>query len=729
MRIIILLLLFTFTFSFAATKRVLILNSYHKGYELSDTIIKNIEKVFYSYEDIDVNILYMDSKQINSRDYIQQLSDLYALQLKDRRYDLIVAIDRFAYKFAVKNYNNVFHNEPILFTGVEQFDKELVRIYDMDKKVNGIIEKMAIEDNLRLMFRMMPEIKKLYILNDRSENGNDSSPFITKAIQKIKLQVQVEYLRDDTLKDLKEYFSTYKENEAILFVRFSNDAKGDYYRTNEVAFAINEFKLPVFVTDSLFLNKGALGGKLVSIENLGRKTGLKAVGLLQNKITSPDINVHREYEYIFDAKKLDKYKLTLPKDLKEFKLINAPVGFFDKYRTLINTVFLASPVLLVVIFGLIQALYEKQKYSRKLKHRIEFDKVLLNSIDSPIFWQNKEGRVLDANAKFCELIDLPYKKLYGNILKDFYQNHYQARKIIHYIEDFQKGKLEDSQINMRDNNGEKKIYYITQTSYESTSYASGVVTIFTDITKEKEEEIRKVKDNQYMIQQTKLAEIGEIFSSIAHQWKSPLVAITALAQDLFYSFNTSEKEEESYHLNNIMVQVQYMTNTINDFQDFIIPSKKKTQFNVHHTISSMLNIVKHNIKYNYIDVKIDVQKHTKLIVYGYENEFMQAILNIINNAKDALLHNNEKNRKININLKNRSDMLLIDIIDNGPGIKKEAVDKIFLQYFSTKEEGHGIGLYMTKLIIEDKLDGHIKYKHMDEGSCFRIKLKYAEGNT
>jgi PAS domain S-box-containing protein len=725
MRVVFFLLFLTLTFSFAASKRVLILNSYHKGYELSDTIIKNIEDVFYSYEDIDVNILYMDSKQINSRDYIRQLSDLYALQLQHRRYDLIIAIDRFAYKFAVKNYNNVFHDEPILFTGVEQFDKELVRIYGMDKKVNGIIQKMAIEDNLRLIFRMMPDIKKLYILNDRSENGNDSSPFITKAINKIKLRVQVEYLRDDTLKEFKEYFSTYKEGEAILFVHYSNDSNGDYYRTNEVAFAINEFKLPVFVTDSLFMNKGALGGKLVPIEELGKKTGHKAIALLHKKIKTPDITVYDDYKYVFDANKLSKFNLTLPKGLKEHEVINGPVGFFDKYRTLINTVFLASPVLLVVIFGLIQALYEKQKYSRKLRHRVEFDKVLLNSIDSPIFWQNKDGKVLDANAKFCELIGLSYGTLIGNTLNHFYHNFYYARQIIHYLERLEEGELEESQMILYDKNGDKKIYFINQTSYESDSYASGMVTIFTDITKEKEEEIRKVKDNQYMIQQTKLAEIGEIFSSIAHQWKSPLVAITALAQDLFYSFDTSQKEEESYHLNNIMIQVQYMTNTINDFQDFIIPSKKKTQFNVHHTISSMLNIVKHNIKYNYVNINIHVKEGTKLTVYGYENEFMQAILNIINNAKDALLHNNEKNRNININLRNRDEnTLLIDIIDNGPGIKKETVDKIFLQYFSTKEKGHGIGLYMTKLIIEDKLGGKIQYKHVDEGSCFRIKLKY-----
>ena len=128
------------------------------------------------------------------------------------------------------------------------------------------------------------------------------------------------------------------------------------------------------------------------------------------------------------------------------------------------------------------------------------------------------------------------------------------------------------------------------------------------------------------------------------------------------------------------------------------------------------------MKYNYINIDITVQENTNLKVYGYENEFMQAVLNIINNAKDALLVNNEKDRKILINLKNKSNDLIIDIVDNGPGISKDTVHNIFEQYYSTKEDGTGIGLYMTRLIIQDKLGGEISYKHIKKGSCFRIIL-------
>lgn len=722
MRFIIFITLFLNITLFAVQeKNILILNSYHKGFEFSDTIISNIEHVFLTHSNINTNVLYMDSKNIRSRDYIKELSELYSLQLKNRNYDLIITVGSFAYSLAVKNFNTIANNKPILFIGLEEFSKELAKIYDVDSKIHGIIQKLPITDNINLILKFMPQLKKLYIINDRSSDGNETSPYIIIAIKKFKSKIKIEYLRDDTLIEFTDYFSKYEKDAAILFVRFSNTPSGEFYTTNEISRAINAFNLPVFVTNDLYIGKGALGGKVIPIHALGINTAKKAINTLYKKIPTSDISIHKDFKYIFDQKKLDEFQLKVPRKMPQYSVINKPLTFFDKYREFINIVFLATPFLLVVIIWLIRILYEKHISAKKLKERIEFDKTLLNAIDSPIFWQDQDGVILDANVQFCELIHMRYDMILGAKLEEVNKTH-QTKKIIKFLQDLKEGKAENSQIIIKNQKGKKQIYFIKQTFYESTSSGSGVVTIFTDITKEQEIEEQKVKHTQYMIQQSKLAEIGEIFSSIAHQWKSPLVEITALAQDLFYTSNDSEKEEESYHINNIMIQSKYMTDTINDFQDFIMPSKQKTIFDVHETIKAMLNIVRHNMKYNYINITIHVDENINLNVYGYENEFMQAILNIINNAKDALLLNHEKNRNIVINLYNKRNYLTIDIIDNGAGIPQELVDKIFIQYYSTKEQGHGIGLYMTRLIIQDKLEGKITYKHIESGSCFRIKL-------
>lgn len=702
-------------------KNVLILNSYHKGFEFSDTIIKNIEKVFYDNQNINLNILYMDSKQIYTREYRRKLNDLYSLQLKNKTYDLVIPIDRFAYKFIVKNYQNLFHQEKILFVGIEKYSKELAQVYDLKDKINGIIQKLAISENIAIINNLFPKLKKLYILNGRSENANDSSIFIIKAIQKIKDKIEVEYIRDYTLNELKEHFKVNKKDEAILFVHFSNDKNGSYYRTNEVSAAIKEFKLPVFATDSLYLGKGIVGGNLVSMDKLGIMTGKLAIELLNKGAIEPAIQIYNSHESIYDFEQLKKFNINIPSFYKDAKIINTPKTFFERHKTLINSVFLGTPVLLVIIFGLLESLYSKRKATKKLKQRLEFDQILLNAIDSPIYWEDKNGKILDMNKKFCQLVDLDYSELIGKNSNKLTNNSLNLKIIRSYL--YSRKEEYQSNLILKNKYGNKNIYFIKQTSFKSNNSDDGIVTIFTDITKEKKIEQEKEKQTQYIIQQSKMAEIGEIFSSIAHQWKSPLVTITALAQDMFYTNNKVEKESDSYHIKNIMLQANYMTDTINEFQDFIIPSKEKTVFNVHKTIDNMLNIVKHNMKYNYINIKIEIQDNSNLEIYGFENEFMQAILNIVNNAKEALLQNSEKNRNLTILLKNKYKTLVIDFIDNGSGIKDENRNKIFQQYFSTKDNGHGIGLYMTKIIIQDKLKGKIFYKKIETGSRFRIILK------
>ena len=121
------LLFFNNSFLHAHDKKILIINSYHKGFQWSDDVLSGMEAVFYNHPEITTNILYMDSKRINSEAYYAKLRELYKLQLKNHQYDLIVAVDKFAYDFLIKYYHELFTDEPILFTGLEQFSVEEIR--------------------------------------------------------------------------------------------------------------------------------------------------------------------------------------------------------------------------------------------------------------------------------------------------------------------------------------------------------------------------------------------------------------------------------------------------------------------------------------------------------------------------------------------------------------------------------------------------------------------------
>ncbi|MFT5836201.1 MAG: signal transduction histidine kinase [Sulfurimonas sp.] len=729
---IIFLVLFSEVFLFAdINKKVLIINSYHRGFQWSDDVITGIEDVLYDTK-VDTTFLYMDSKRISSPQYYKELRDLYKIQLKNQKYDLVLAIDKFSYDFSVENYAELFTNEELFFVGIEQFFVEDVKEYNLENKVSGLLEKRSIQTNIENIYKLMPNLKKLYIINDKSANGDDTEPFVHKAIDKIGNKFEIQYIRQSTLKDLKKKFSIKKKNEAVFFIRFYNDKDGNFYKNSEIASMIDASELPVFVTDTLFVGNGAFGGKLVTIKELGKNTGEKVLSILNGELKTPYIQSDENYKYIFDYAKAKKFALN-PKSLgKSFSYINEPVSFFDKYQEFINFVFIISPFLIFLIFGLIHNLYLRIKSAKLLKERMEFDKILLDAIQSPIVWQDKGGRIVDSNAKFCDLMGLPCPDTKGKTLQEYIEKR-NANSLIKALSGFITNTKERNEITLKDNNDQDYIYLINQTNYSENIYkSSGTVTIFTDITKEKAALLEKMKHQEFIIQQSKLAEIGEIFSSIAHQWKSPLVEIATLAQEQLYSSEGEIDEKNSFYVNETMTQVRYMTETINDFQDFIMPSNQKTVFDINEAVVKMMDIIRHNMKYNYIDVNIIVKPNTNLMVSGYRNELMQTLLNIVNNAKDAIVK--EKILKkvdrglIDITISNVENFLQIEIQDNGGGIPSEHMHNIFEAYFTTKKGGHGIGLYMAKLIIENKMGGTISCHNTKKGVTFLIRLELDNEN-
>lgn len=712
-------------------KNILIINSYHRGFQWSDDIINGIEDVLYDTK-INANVLYMDSKRIDSKKYYKELKDLYEVQLKKSKYDLVVALDRFAYEFALQNYKDLFTDEPLYFIGIERFFPEQVKKYNLENKVSGLLEKRAIDDMVKMIHKLMPKLEKLYIINDKSKNGNDTDPFIQSAINDLNSKSTIEYIRSSTLDELSEKFSTYRKNEAVFFIRFYNDKDGYLYKNGEIASMINKSKLPVFSTDTLFIEKGSLGGKLVQIKTLGINAGKNILGILNGDLKNPFIKIDDSYKLIFDYQKAMEFNIDL-KILKEpFEYVNLPLSFFDKHRKLVDIVFIVSPFLVLLILGLIHNLYLRIQRNKILRQRMQFDKILLDAIRSPIVWQDEKGKIVDCNSKFTEFISSNIPNLKEKNFKEYIKRFKDKpiKEALQLLIDKSPGQ---NQLAFRKENGEEAIYFVNQTDYIEEIYqTSGTVTVFADITKERQAVKEMAKHQEFIIQQSKLAEIGEVFSSIAHQWKSPLVEIATIAQEQLYNETGEIDEANSEYVNDIMVQVRYMTETINNFQKFIMPSASKIVFDISESVHEMLEIIRHNMKYNYIDVNVQVKPETNLMILGYKNELMQTLLNIVNNSKDAIIKQKADGKiesgLINIFIENIENKVQIEIIDNGGGIPQEYISELFEPYFTTKKNGHGIGLYMAKLIIEDKIGGKIKASNSKDGAKFTIQLELNNEN-
>ena len=236
------------------------------------------------------------------------------------------------------------------------------------------------------------------------------------------------------------------------------------------------------------------------------------------------------------------------------------------------------------------------------------------------------------------------------------------------------------------------------------------------------EELRK-KD-EILMQQSRQASLGEMIGNIAHQWRQPLNAVGLLVQDiaLCYEYEDFSKEYLSASTKKIMALVRHMSQTIDDFRNFFTPSKEEVEFDLGLTVAKTLTLVEGSLADKGIRVQMNIEEAPNLT--GYPNELAQVLLNILNNAKDAFSGQTIDDPFVSIRIGTEKGRTFITLADNAGGIPEEIIDRIFEPYFTTKEQGAGtgIGLYMSKNIVEKTMNGSLTVRNTPMGAEFRIDV-------
>lgn len=239
-----------------------------------------------------------------------------------------------------------------------------------------------------------------------------------------------------------------------------------------------------------------------------------------------------------------------------------------------------------------------------------------------------------------------------------------------------------------------------------------------------EEFLERKQQEQLLVQNSKLAAMGEMIGMIAHQWRQPLSSISTLAGNLqvYIDLDMYEKDQFLALLNDINNHAQYLSDTINDFRHFFKPDNPKDTVKLETVIAATLGIIGKSLEYKNV-VLVEDYSFTHPIL-TYPNELMQVFLNILKNASDAFADNEIVEPKLILKGFELKDFQVVEIYDNAGGIPDAIMDKIFDPYFSTKGPGigTGLGLYMSKMIVEEHCYGQLLAKNTDQGACFIIKL-------
>lgn len=257
------------------------------------------------------------------------------------------------------------------------------------------------------------------------------------------------------------------------------------------------------------------------------------------------------------------------------------------------------------------------------------------------------------------------------------------------------------------------IFPIFNTNKEIVNF----VTIQEDVTE-------KNRQEKIFLMQTRQAQMGEMLSMIAHQWRQPLSIITTLTnkERLKMVLNKSTQEAVIKTYDDIELQVQHLSRTISDFRDFFKPNKESIETQSSLIISKSLELIKHS--FNNLEIEVEIKQLNDQKYVTYEHEVQQVVLNLFKNAQDAFIERKIAEPKIIVTIDSNNGYAIINIDDNALGIDESIIGSIFLPYVSTKTEqnGTGLGLYMSKTIIEEHCKGRLEVQNIDKGARFTMAI-------
>lgn len=381
---------------------------------------------------------------------------------------------------------------------------------------------------------------------------------------------------------------------------------------------------------------------------------------------------------------------------------------------------------------------ELEEKNVELKEGEESYKGLFNAIRHAIYIQDLDGTFLAVNNGAEEMYGYKNEEFIGknplfvsaegkNDLEDL------GRRIRAAID----GRPQRFEFWGRRKNGEEfpKDLSIVRGKYFGQDV---LIAIASDITKQKrlendlqtmvaEETDRRLEKERMLAQQSKLAMMGEMIGNIAHQWRQPLNALAIKVQDVPIALEVGDLDEK-YALdfkNGSMALINYMSGTIDDFRSFFKPDKQKIRFALKNTVEKACVLIKDSLHFSFIELEV-LPIDESVYAYGYPNEFSQVLLNILSNAKDALKANTTmgSDKRITVSFALSDGFARLSVSDNAGGIDEAIMDKVFDPYFTTKHQGQGtgLGLYMSKMIVEQNMGGTLTVENRGDGACFTVSL-------
>jgi len=364
-------------------------------------------------------------------------------------------------------------------------------------------------------------------------------------------------------------------------------------------------------------------------------------------------------------------------------------------------------------------IYKNEGLTDELKKKSQELETIIQEAPNPMMLHDEDGKVLMVNKTWQELSGYTHAEI--DTREKWAEKAFGENKLA-MLERIQSTFLSDKKVvkgefSINTKSGDEAIWTFSASPLGRIDGKLTVISSAMDITE------LKAKD-KIMLTQSRYAAMGEMISMIAHQWRQPLAIIAMDVNSILLDIELGRLDTESVKETSHQIQEQtdHLSKTINDFRNFFKPENTKEKSTLKDVLDETERILLSNLKSNGISFSIENTSTAEILIH--KRQLIQVLINIINNAKDALVEHTEDKRAIRVDVSEDKDNFSIRVCDNGGGIDESVLSHIFDPYFTTKEElnGTGLGLYMSKLIVTEHFHGSLSVDNVDEGACFMIKL-------
>ncbi|CCO24939.1 PAS/PAC sensor hybrid histidine kinase [Maridesulfovibrio hydrothermalis AM13 = DSM 14728] len=699
----------TAAFAESEKENVLFLNSYQNGYAWSDDILEGVREVIStSGLAVDLHIEYMDTKRFKSEEFMDTLHTYYAYKYKDYDFSAIIVSDNNALNFMIRYEDSFFPGVPVVFCGVNDFKPKFI---SERAHYAGVVENPDIRANINIASRLIPGLKKVVVIGDKSVTSRAIMEQIRKVEPEFKESITFEYWNDFPLAELLSKARKMGKDEILLFTPFYKGAHGELYSAEEVLEIIyDNSQVMIFSIWEFLLGHGIVGGKLLSGFEQGRQAAEMAVDILRTG-RMPLIRVIKpgDENNLFDYNVLEKFKIDESLLPEGSVIINAPDYFYRLDKNVFWNIIISLLVLSLILIMLVISILQRRKVEKRIKAQLSFQEILMDTIPLQICWKDKLQRYLGANRSFTNFFGMGSPlAIIGRRDSELKPDHAFAEQAARWdkeVIDTGKPMLRISWALSR--NGQEPVWLeINKVPlYNERGQVVGTLSTAQDVT-------RKVNLEKQLLQSQKMEAIGTLAGGISHDFNNILTSIMNSVE-----LAISDVDEGTItwkDLDRAIKAAQRGSRVVKQILTFSRPSQEGFKpTDIGEVVRETVDFIKASLPRN-IEVTANVPEGASLVMAD-PTQIHQVIMNLCTNSFQSLrgLGGQIVVALTTVEVGDEQAQFMrvspglymrLEISDNGPGIPVEIRDKIFDPFFTTKGKAEGTGLGLA--VVHGLIKGH-----------------------